>query len=91
MKAYLINPATNDQLRPKEPPTPGQSVADFVRMAGLENFGGARMMWLPRIKCNDCPGKVYTTVEGSVVEGFEVHLKNRTHRARVDERKAGRG
>jgi len=42
--------------------------------------------WFPRIKCLDCPGKVYTAKPGDVVDNFMVHLKNRAHRERVDAR-----
>jgi SWI/SNF-related matrix-associated actin-dependent regulator of chromatin subfamily B protein 1 len=48
-------------------------------------------MFLPRIRCIDCPGKVYTTLPLSMVEDFEKHLKNRHHRERVQERKKGAG
>ena len=48
---------------------------------------GSKVMYLPRIRCNDCPGKVYTTLPLSMVEDFEKHLKNRLHRERVQERK----
>ena len=42
--------------------------------------------YLPRIKCLDCPTKVYTPGPGESVEGFEVHLRNRKHRDEVDAR-----
>ncbi|OQN99283.1 hypothetical protein B0A48_15132 [Cryoendolithus antarcticus] len=80
MKAYLLSPDATTQIRPPEPPQPGHSASEL----------GGGIFYLPRIRCNDCPGKVYTTVEESVVEGFEVHLKNRVHRGRVEERKGGR-
>ena len=41
--------------------------------------------YYPRIRCHDCPGKLYTPLDMSV-ENFEVHLKNRQHRERVDTR-----
>ncbi|KAI0262131.1 hypothetical protein BGY98DRAFT_929209 [Russula aff. rugulosa BPL654] len=37
-----------------------------------------------RLRCLDCPGKVYTP--GAGMSNFEVHLKNRNHRRRVAER-----
>ncbi|KAI0251835.1 hypothetical protein BJV78DRAFT_1207106 [Lactifluus subvellereus] len=37
-----------------------------------------------RVKCLDCPGKLY--IPGDGMSNFEVHLKNRNHRARVAER-----
>ncbi|KAK3380004.1 SNF5-like protein [Lasiosphaeria ovina] len=42
--------------------------------------------WVPRIKCLDCPGKSYTPGPERSTDNFEVHLKNRLHRAQVDNR-----
>ncbi|KAK9470140.1 uncharacterized protein V1510DRAFT_370882 [Dipodascopsis tothii] len=39
-----------------------------------------------RIRCSDCPGKLYTPGPGMSVENFEVHLRNKGHRERVDAR-----
>ncbi|RDB23387.1 SWI/SNF chromatin-remodeling complex subunit snf5 [Hypsizygus marmoreus] len=39
-----------------------------------------------RIKCLDCPGKLYTPGPGETLGNYEVHLKNRLHRQRVNER-----
>ena len=43
----------------------------------------------------DCPGKLYTPGPETGVNNFEVHLKNRIHREkverRVSERERGRG
>lgn len=58
-------------------PAPGVAVPDHIAFA-----------WLPRIRCQDCPGKLYTPGPGMTVENFEVHLKNRLHREKVDARKA---
>jgi SWI/SNF-related matrix-associated actin-dependent regulator of chromatin subfamily B member 1 len=41
-----------------------------------------------RIKCVDCPGKLYKPGPGETLSNFEVHLKNRQHRQRVDDRTA---
>lgn len=41
--------------------------------------GGAE--W--RLRCLDCPGKLYTPGPGESLTNFEVHLKNRAHRANV--------
>lgn len=43
--------------------------------------------YLPRIRCNDCPGKLYTAGPELTVENFEVHLKNRNHKERVEARR----
>ena len=42
-----------------------------------------KYMYYPRIKCLDCPGKLYTTGPETSVKNFEVHLKNRMHRIKV--------
>ena len=47
---------------------------------------GAPAEW--RIKCLDCPGKVYTPGPGDTLSNFEVHLRNRGHRERVNKRLA---
>ncbi|TBU24698.1 hypothetical protein BD309DRAFT_863774 [Dichomitus squalens] len=39
-----------------------------------------------RIKCADCPGKHYTPGPGESLQNFEVHLKNRQHRSKVNAR-----
>ncbi|TIB69684.1 SNF5-domain-containing protein [Wallemia mellicola] len=36
-----------------------------------------------RIKCLDCPGKMYTPGPGMTVENFEKHLKNRQHKQKL--------
>ena len=43
-------------------------------------------MYYPRIKCKDCPGKLYTPGPEMGVNNFEVHLRNKLHREKVDER-----
>ena len=49
-----------------------------------------KALWLPRIRCNDCPGKLYPP--GSMtVDNFEIHLKHRAHREKVDQRTGGGG
>jgi SWI/SNF-related matrix-associated actin-dependent regulator of chromatin subfamily B protein 1 len=52
---------------------------------------GVKFMYLPRIRCHDCPGKLYTPGPDTTVGNFEVHLKNRQHRERVDARVAASG
>jgi SWI/SNF-related matrix-associated actin-dependent regulator of chromatin subfamily B protein 1 len=47
-----------------------------------------KFMYLPRIRCLDCPGKLYTPGPGMTVENFEVHLKNKQHREKVEVRVA---
>ena len=40
---------------------------------------GVKLQYLPRIRCNDCPGKLYTAAPGRVIADFEVHLRNKFH------------
>ncbi|KAK5956889.1 SWI/SNF chromatin-remodeling complex subunit [Knufia fluminis] len=42
--------------------------------------------YVPRIRCLDCPGKLYVTGPGMTAERFEAHLKNRKHRESVEAR-----
>jgi len=53
--------------------------------------GNVRWFYLPRIRCHDCPGKLYTPGPLMTIENFEVHLKNRAHRDRVAARIGGGG
>ena len=46
-----------------------------------------KFMYYPRIKCLDCPRKVYTAGPGTTVDNFKVHLKNRLHREKVERRR----
>ncbi|KAJ6589827.1 SNF5-domain-containing protein [Mycena vulgaris] len=41
-----------------------------------------------RIRCLDCPGKLYITGPGETLSNYELHLKNRLHRQRVSDRMA---
>ncbi|KAK3940517.1 SNF5-like protein [Diplogelasinospora grovesii] len=58
---------------------------------GKEIPPDVQFMFLPRIRCLDCPGKLYTPGPEMTVNNFEVHLKNRHHRERVDARMAKTG
>ncbi|KAK0629769.1 hypothetical protein B0T17DRAFT_506294 [Bombardia bombarda] len=53
---------------------------------GTDTPPDVQFMYLPRIRCLDCPNKLYTTDPKMTVENFEVHLKNRAHREKVDAR-----
>ncbi|KAI9087754.1 hypothetical protein DFS34DRAFT_570936, partial [Phlyctochytrium arcticum] len=39
-----------------------------------------------RMKCYDCPGKLYQAGPMKSLNNFEIHLKNRQHRANVNSR-----
>ena len=56
-----------------------------------EDESKIKYMYYPRIKCKDCPGKLYTPGPETGVNNFEVHLKNRLHREKVEKRVAARG
>ncbi|KAI1116051.1 SNF5-domain-containing protein [Nemania sp. NC0429] len=45
-----------------------------------------RYYFLPRIRCLDCPGKLYTPGPDTSASNFEVHLKNKAHKERVEAR-----
>lgn len=62
---------------PCQAPAPGQPTPE-----------GVKWMYLPRIRCHDCPGKLYTPGPDTTVGNFEIHLKNRQHREKVDGRVA---
>lgn len=42
--------------------------------------------FLPRIRCMDCPGKLYNAGPEHTVSNFELHLKNRKHMENVANR-----
>ncbi|KAF2819777.1 SNF5-domain-containing protein [Ophiobolus disseminans] len=46
--------------------------------------------FLPRIRCMDCPGKLYNAGPEHSVSNFETHLKNRVHMNNVAKRSAAR-
>ncbi|KAI1761734.1 SNF5-domain-containing protein [Hypoxylon sp. FL1150] len=54
-------------------PQPGQAVPPNVRF-----------YFLPRIRCLDCPGKLYTPGPDMSASNFEVHLKNKLHKEKVE-------
>lgn len=73
MRPYAIDLANGKAVKPPLDPGAGAPL-------------GYRLAWLPRIRCNDCPGKLYTAVPGKVIEDFDVHLRNRAHLAAVQRR-----
>ncbi|CZR68675.1 uncharacterized protein PAC_18574 [Phialocephala subalpina] len=74
MRYFAIN--TIAELPVARPPQ-GQPIPDNIKF-----------MYLPRIRCQDCPGKLYTTGPEMTTANFEVHLMNRHHRERVESRLA---
>ncbi|KAJ1335158.1 SMARC subfamily B member 1 [Microdochium nivale] len=54
--------------------------------AGAPVPPNVRFYFLPRIRCTDCPGKLYTPGPDLSAQNFEVHLKNKAHKERVEAR-----
>ncbi|CEH11834.1 SWI-SNF chromatin remodeling complex, Snf5 subunit [Ceraceosorus bombacis] len=42
-----------------------------------------------RVRCNDCPGKLYTAGPDQTLQNFSIHLRNRQHRNNVASRRSG--
>lgn len=70
MKPYTVDASTGDNQKLNLEP-------------GAPPPPGTKIVYMPRIRCNDCPGKLYTASPGRVVDDFEVHLRNRVHREKV--------
>jgi len=52
-----------------------------IQQSNLPNHSGSvKWKWIPRIRCHDCPGKLYTPGPEQTVDSFLVHVKNRGHR-----------
>ncbi|PVH96388.1 SNF5-domain-containing protein [Periconia macrospinosa] len=49
---------------------------------------GYKALYLPRIRCMDCPGKLYNAGPEHTVGNFQMHLNNRVHRSNVERRTA---
>jgi len=73
-----LNEAVND-LRTRYPDDKFEIIMKIV--------SGVEQGW--RIKCVDCPGKLYTPGPGETLANYEVHLKNRLHRSKVNIRLNG--
>lgn len=62
------------------------TLAPVANPNSLSDGQKVKYQYLPRIRCHDCPGKLYTPGPGMTVDNFEVHLRNRQHKERVEER-----
>lgn len=51
---------------------------------GASAPAGYKLKLLPRIRCADCPGRLYEANPMSVVENFTPHMRNRLHRYGVE-------
>lgn len=63
-----------------------ETLAPVANPNNLQAGQNIKYQYLPRIRCHDCPGKLYTPGPGMTVDNFEVHLRNRQHKERVEER-----
>ncbi|KAF3183448.1 SWI/SNF chromatin-remodeling complex subunit [Orbilia oligospora] len=73
MRQVVIDTTTGISVPHTTPMIPGRHITDYT----------------PRIRCVDCPGKLYTPGPNETVENFEIHLRNRLHRERVEARIRG--
>ncbi|KAF2233021.1 SNF5-domain-containing protein [Viridothelium virens] len=62
MRYSPISTATNEPIKQEQ-------------LQAEQEAGRVKWQYVPKIKCNDCPGRLYNFP----VENFEVHLKNRQH------------
>lgn len=76
MRQYIVD-VQSGKVLPKE---------QTELQAGDKASQGQKLQYLPRIRCTDCQGKIYTAQPESVVTDFEVHLKNKKHLEKVEER-----
>lgn len=71
MRYFPVNPQTNQPMVvPQGQSLPADTTYTFV----------------PRVKCRDCPGKLYTPGADGTASNFEIHLKNKMHREKVNAR-----
>lgn len=63
-----------------------ETLAPIANPNNLQPNQKIKYQYLPRIRCHDCPGKLYTPGPAMTVDNFEVHLRNRQHKERVEER-----
>lgn len=68
-----------------------ETLAPVANPNNLQPGQKIKYQYLPRIRCHDCPGKLYTPGPGMTVDNFEVHLRNRQHKERVEERQGKSG
>ncbi|KAK7057551.1 hypothetical protein R3P38DRAFT_2841689 [Favolaschia claudopus] len=86
-----LTPAVPLPPRPTEPP---EWLVDAVKALQARYVDdkfevipkATAVEWEWRLKCLDCPGKLYMPGEGRTLDNYELHLKNRLHRRRVSDR-----
>lgn len=98
LKEFLSN--TSDNKSDSSPPIASSQLPQWLVTAldtlrqrypddlfeGFVRQGNDPSETILRIRCNDCPGKLYIPGPSLTLENFEIHLKNRYHRTRVEQR-----
>lgn len=49
---------------------------------------GHQAQYVPRIRCLDCPGKLYNSGPEQTIGNFQTHLANKQHKQNVEKRNA---
>lgn len=49
---------------------------------------GFKLQLLPRVRCLDCPNKLYVARPGAVIDDLGIHMRNRLHRQSVNLRRS---
>ena len=49
---------------------------------------GFKIQLLPRVRCLDCPNKLYVARPGSVIDDLSIHMRNRLHKQSVNLRRS---
>ena len=49
---------------------------------------GSKAQFVPRIRCLDCPGKLYNSGPDQTIGNFQTHLNNKQHKQNVEKRNA---
>lgn len=103
-RASTTTPATPATPHPPPGPSMPQPPAwlEPVKSAMQSKYPQSRWAVVPkqivgedgeiwRVKCLDCPGKIYKLGPGETLENFELHLKNKAHNANVQARLSKQG
>ena len=76
-------------MRPYAVDSTSLKTVKLVVEPGASPPANVKFKYMPRIRCLDCPTKLYTALPESVMDDFEVHLRNRKHRDAVQTRMNG--
>ncbi|KAJ6275778.1 SWI-SNF complex subunit [Bipolaris maydis] len=83
MRYAVMNEAAED---PKTGAVAPKQVRIDTLTPGAPLPANHKAYFLPRIRCMDCPGKLYNAGPEQTVNNFELHLKNRAHTENVRKR-----